>query len=494
MSVTDRRRPGPTRLLVLAAALAMTLVGWGAGVPSASADTSFSFSGSGWGHGVGMSQWGARGMAAGGSSAADIIAHYYTGTAVTTRATSNVRVLLGTAPSFTLVPGATASFAPGGATAAGVTASASGTSVVLSGGLSAVVPGAVVVSFAGTPMRVNPPGYRYNRGTLRLLPTGSGTIQAVLDISMQDYLYGLGEMPSSWPAAAMQAQAIAARTYAQKKVERANGSGTYDIVGGLPDQSFIGYEKEGGAMGAQWLAAVDATDGQVATYGGGLIDAVYSASSGGHTENSEVVWVSSVPYLRGVPDPADLAGGNPNAAWRRTYSGSQLGAWFGLGQVASVQVLGPLGVSGRVDKATIRLVGTAGTRDVTGAAFRATVNANTASSQQLMSTKFAVDGQGPTPPPPPAVNRLPTGELALVRAEGSKVVVLGHASDPDGDPRVRVVSTMGTQVATREVTSTHGDFGAAWTGSKGTRTICVTVLDQPTGQGVSLGCRNVTVK
>ncbi len=357
-----------------------------------------------------------------------------------------------------------------------------------------MVPGPVSVAPSGAPLRLSPPGYRYNRGTLVLVPTGTGTIQAVLQITMQEYLYGLGEMPSSWPAAALQAQAIAARTYAQKKVATAAGRGTYDIVGGLPDQSYIAYEKEAGSMGAQWVAAVDATDAQVVTYGGGLIDAVYSASSGGSTENSEVVWVSAVPYLRGVPDDADLLGGNPNASWTRTYTGSQLGAWFGLGQVTSVQILGPLGVSGRVDRSTIRLVGSGGTRDVTGTQFRSTVNAN-APSAQLMSTKFVVDGQAPaTPGPPPPPNTLPWGELSLARAEGSKVVVLGHAYDPEGDPRVRITSTMGRDVAVREVVASGGNFGAAWTGSKGTRSICVTVLDNPTGQGVSLGCRSVTVK
>lgn len=255
-------------------------------------------------------------------------------------------------------------------------------------------------------------------------------------------------------------------------------------------------------MGAQWVAAVDATDTRVVTYNGALIDAVYSSSSGGYTENSEVVWVSAVPYLRGVPDAADLLGGNPNASWTRTYSGTQLGTWFGLGQVTSVQVLGPLGVSGRVDKATIRLVGTGGTRDVTGTSFRSTVNANSPAAQ-LMSTRFTVDGQAPAPPPastppppnpPPPANTLPTGDIALARAEGSTIAVLGHATDPEGDPRVRIVSRMGNQVATRELVATGGVWGTSWTGSKGTRSICVTLIDNPTGQGVDLGCRSVTVK
>ena len=482
-----------TRFLTALAVIAIASIGWSGLPPSASADTAFTFTGAGWGHGIGMSQWGARGMGASGSTPAQILAHYYSGTTVTTATSPEIRVLIATAPSFTFAPGATATFAPAGSSAGTVTATASGASIVLSGGISATV-GGLIITTGGTPMRVTPPGNRYNRGALVLRPTGSGTIQAVLHISMQEYLYGLGEMPSSWPAAAMQSQAIAARTYAQKKVATVNGAGTYDIVGGLPDQSYIAFEKEGGAMGAQWIAAVDTTNTQVVTYGGGLIDAVYSASSGGYTENSEVVWVSAVPYLRGVADDADLTGSNPNASWVRTYSGAQLGAWFGLGQVSSVQVLGPLGVSGRVDKATIRLTGTAGTRDVTGTQFRSTVNAASPSAQ-LMSTKFVVNGGATPPPPPPSPANTPAwGEFSLARAEGSKILVLGHAYDPEGDPRVRITSTMGRDVAVREASSTRGDWGAAWTGSKGTRSICVTVIDNPTGAGVALGCRSVTVK
>lgn len=447
-----------------------------------------------------MSQWGARGMAAQGSSATDILTRYYSGTAVTPVATSDIRVLVGSAASFTVTPGAANSFIQLfgpviGTTTAAVTITNSGGTIVLGGGVSGTAT-ALVVPLGGAPLRLSPPGYRYVRGTLIITPDGAGLRAVVAGLSMQEYLYGLGEMPSSWPAAALQAQAVAARTYAQKKVNAVAGGGSYDIVGGLPDQSYLGWDKEGATMGAQWVAAVDATDGQAVTYEGRLIDAVYSASSGGQTENSEVVWVSAVPYLRSVSDPADLTGGNPNASWVRSYSGTQLGTWFGLGEVTSVQVLGPLGASGRVDKATVRLIGTAGSRDVLGSLFRSTVNANSPAAQ-LMSTRFSVGGPTappPPPPPPPPPNTLPFGVLDVARADRRTIVVAGRALDPEGAPLVRIVSTMGSQVATREVRTVNGQFAAMWTGSPGTRSVCVTVLDTPTGQGVGLGCRNVIVK
>ena len=481
-------------MLLVCAVLA--LAGWGVAAPAASADSAFTFTGGGWGHGVGMSQWGARGMAAGGSSAAQILTHYYTGTAVTPVATTQIRVLLGTAPSFTATPGAPATFsqlfgAPLATTAAPVTISNLGGRVALGGGAGGSAT-ALLVTYGGAPLRLSPPGYRYSRGSILVTPSGTGLQAVLIGVSMQDYLYGIGEMPSSWPMAALQAQAIAARTYAQKKVNTVAGGGSYDIVGGLPDQSYLGWDKEGGTLGNQWVAAVDSTDGQAVTYGGGLIDAVYSASSGGATENSEVVWVSAVPYLRGVADPADLTGGNPNASWTRTYTGSQLGAWFGIGQVTSVQVLGPLGFSGRVDKATVRLIGTAGSRDVLGASFRSTVNAKSPGSQ-LLSTKFTVGGAVPVTPTAPA-DTLPFGLIDVARADGRTIVVSGVAVDPEGAPQVRVVSTMGATVATRQVPTGAGRWTATWDGAPGTRTVCVTLLDTPTGQGVGLGCRDVTVK
>ena len=493
-----RSAPRARRALTALAAVVLALGAWGVSVPTSSAVTGFTFAGSGWGHGVGMSQWGARGLAEQGSSAAQILGHYYSGTTVTTTSTATIRVLLATSSTLTLTPWGPTTFVAGaalGTTSAPVTVTSSGSTIQLSGGLNTSATGTVSIALGGPPLEVSPPRVKYNRGFLQLHPTGSGTVQAVVTLPMQDYLYGLGEMPSSWPDAALQAQAIAGRTFAQKKVAKAAGAGTYDIVGGLPDQSYLGWDKEYGSLGQRWVAAVDATASQVVTYGGGLIDAVYSASSGGHTENSETVWVAAVPYLRGVPDPADLTGGNPNAMWSRTYNGAQLGAWFGVGEVTSIQVLGPVGVSGRLDKATIRLIGTAGSRDLIGSSFRSIVNTNSP-SLQLMSSRFTVSGAtpGPSVPSVPS-NSPPSGIFTMAKAEGSTVVVGGAAGDPDGAPRLRVVSTMGRETAVREVQAhPAGLWMAQWTGGKGTRTVCVWVLDNPTGASTALGCRDITVK
>ncbi len=159
--------------------------------------------------------------------------------------------------------------------------------------------------------------------------------------------------------------------------------------------------------------------------------------------------------------------------------------------MTSVQVLGPLGVSGRVDRATIRLTSTGGSTDVTGTNFRSTVNARVASNRQLMSAKFVVDGatvpSGPTP-------TMATGAITVATTDGRTVIIGGDSVDPDGWPLVHVVSTMGDERAVRDYRSTNGKFLLAWTGGPGTRSVCVTVYDEPTGQGVPLGCRDIVVK
>lgn len=356
---------------------------------AAAASDSFTFSGSGWGHGVGMSQWGARGMAERGNNFEQILRYYYSGAEVASRASSNdLRVLAATQQSAVVVTavGGPVVVGPLGSIPAGasVTFRRSGSNITVSGAINGTVPTAIKLSYPNASVRVATPGYTYRYGTLtmRLDTTGLRTI--VGDLSMQHYLYGLGEMSSSWPMEAIKAQATASRTFAQKRRDLRT-TADFDLYGSVLHQAYTGTKFED----TRWRAAVDSTINRVVTYNGALIEALYSASSGGHTENSEIVWVSPLPYLRGKPDPYDAVASNPHNSWSRTFTGRQLGSWFGLGTVTSVQILGNTGASGRVDKATIRLTGTGGSRDVSGPSFRSTVNANSPSGA-LMSTKFVV--------------------------------------------------------------------------------------------------------
>ena len=358
-----------------AAAVAAGVLTWGAPAgPAAAAavPAGFVLSGSGWGHGVGMSQYGARGQAAAGRTAEQILRHYYSGTAVETRDDDRlirVQVLGGVGAAtartsrvgsgggtFQVIAGsvrvdgrlgdsvrftpasagritATVSFADGSPARAVTT----GRALMHWDGTSVRRGAATVVDVAGA-------GGRYRHGRLEVTSVG-GRVNVVNRLAMGDeYLYGVAEMPSSWQHEALRAQAVAARTYAMRRLDAGTDAAcdctVYDEV---RSQKFTGWSKESEtigstAYGARWVAAVDASDGLVATYRGALIDALYFSSSGGRTVNSEDYFGGRYPYARSVSDPWSTSSANPNATWRTTVSQAAVARAFGLPDVASLDL------------------------------------------------------------------------------------------------------------------------------------------------------------
>ena len=140
----------------------------------------------------------------------------------------------------------------------------------------------------------------------------------------QAYLYGVGEVPSSWPMQVLETQALAARTYAFEKVARLGQhrpTCNCGLYASTLDQNYVGWDKESGSMGNRWVDAVVRTADQVVKYKGSLIQAYYHSSSGGFTENNENVWGgSAIPYLRGVCDPGDFSSANPVRTWTLTFT------------------------------------------------------------------------------------------------------------------------------------------------------------------------------
>jgi SpoIID/LytB domain protein len=206
----------PARALtVLAAALACAA----AAPPGAAATPDLSISGGGFGHGVGMSQQGALGYAEHGWSYQQILAHYYTGTAI------------GAAP-------------------------------------------------ANTQVRVL-------------------VANKVRKVALDTYVRGVvsAEVSSSWPHAALEAQAVASRTYA---VTAHAGGSKFDVYADTRSQVYRGVA----AQTPQTDAAVAATAGQILTYAGKPAVTYFFASSGGRTENVQNSFLGSQPepWLRGVVD------------------------------------------------------------------------------------------------------------------------------------------------------------------------------------------------
>lgn len=225
-------------------------------------------------------------------------------------------------------------------------------------------------------------GHTYARGYLQLALYApcegcAPKVRAVAILAPQAYLYGLGEVPSSWPAEALEAQADAARSYAFNMVARAgqHRAGCDCALYGDPrDQVYVGYDKEAGTGGDRWVAAVDATKGEVILSGAQPISAFYSASSGGYTENNENVWGGTpLPYLRGVCDPGDYTSANPYRTWvvgalSAEAVTAKLRPW--TGDIGTVTKFGQTarGVSGRIE--AIVVAGSTDTATITGAELR----------------------------------------------------------------------------------------------------------------------------
>jgi stage II sporulation protein D len=332
---------------------------------AARASTTFFIRGGGAGHGIGMSQYGAYGYALRGKDYRFILAHYYTGTALGTIDPSRtVRVLLGTGQ---------ATFS--GASAAGQTGLDPSTTyqVLPTSGstLKIVAPsGKQVGGRFSAPLAVSGPaplhiaGLGSYRGSLEFRPDGSGGVQTVNAVGLDDYVRGVvaGEMPSSWSAQALEVQAVAARTYATTATVGASG---YDLYGDARSQLYGGVGSETPATNA----AVAATSGQIVTYHGQPAVTYFFSSSGGYTENIENVWpgTSPEPWLKGVPDPFDGAGNDPYHRWGSQMSLAVAAAKLGSlvkGSLIGITVISH-GASPRVLSAAV--VGSRGRTIVTGA-------------------------------------------------------------------------------------------------------------------------------
>lgn len=220
-------------------------------------------------------------------------------------------------------------------------------------------------------------GYAY-RGALECMKSpGAWGLTVVNVVPLEEYLYGVvgKEMSPSWNREALKAQAVAARTYAvaHKNYFQAKG---YDMTDDTRSQVYAGINGESPSV----VQAVQATRGEILTYQGKPIEALFHANGGGWTENSENVWGSRIEYLRGVEDTSK---NTSSYTWSVTVTPEQLAsklnaAGKGVGTIQSV-VLSPLtkrpmnvtdrGVSGRVLTLTVK--GSKRQLAITGNAFQA---------------------------------------------------------------------------------------------------------------------------
>jgi SpoIID/LytB domain protein len=246
------------------------------------------------------------------------------------------------------------------------------------------------------------------RGKLRAAFTGSH-IFGVNVVLLDDYLRSVvpSEMPASWSPAALQAQAVAARTYASYGIAHPKNRAYYDVYDDTRDQMYLGKSREV----ASTDAAVEATQNAAEETADVLHDAQgqpaftqFSSSDGGWTVSG------GQPYMPAQRDPYDGLVPSSVHSWRTTVAASTITSVYGdqIGQLRAVLVTGRDGNGqwgGRVTGMTLR--GTKGNVDVTGSSFRYAVG--------LRSEWFRV-----LPPPgrPTEVSAARTdGAVSVTRAE-----------------------------------------------------------------------------
>ena len=188
-------------------------------------------------------------------------------------------------------------------------------------------------------------GQRRYRGELQISSRG-GRLRVVNQLGIEIYLASVvgSEMPHHWPLAALQAQAVAARTYALR--QRGRGGG-WDVKATVASQVYRGVESETDRT----REAVNSTHALVLVHRGKLINAVFHSSSGGVTEASGMVWKNQLPYLISVQDHDQHS---PVHRWQKRFDRQMLRQSLPeTGGLESVEVLSRSG-SGRVRKAIVR--------------------------------------------------------------------------------------------------------------------------------------------
>lgn len=435
------------RVAGVAAVLAGLVLGGGAAPAQATQTASgptWTFSGKGFGHGVGMSQYGAKALADDGSSAAQILKYYYRGITVdSVRDDQIVHVnVAASRPSVTLRTTATGS--GGGSftvTVGSTTLKASTSSIVkverfesrvkvshTNGTKTTKATGpSAEVAFDDGRTLLSIDDKSYQSGSASVVPASAGGVHAVMKVRLHDeYLDNVKEMPWSWPAEALQAQAAAARGYALRKVNKPIRSACEcHVYDSTSDQVFGSYPGAGANAYAwdRWKAAVRAggtsTTGMVPRYGGDLIDAVYSSSSGGRTQDSEDVWGSYVPYLRSVDDPYSLRAENRLRSWTTDVPGAKVDEAFGLKDVVELEITRRTSGDGVAELVATSSTGTRAT--LTGEQMRRRLGLYSS----YVASPITVTGLGPFPDVTPETTAFTT-EIAWLADEG---ITTGY---PDG--------------------------------------------------------------
>jgi SpoIID/LytB domain protein len=160
--------------------------------------------------------------------------------------------------------------------------------------------------------------YRWGALEIRKPLSGYNGIRATVDFGndFEKYVYGIAEVPFSWPQHSLRAQAVAARSYAVARSMSLRSICDCILTDGPENQVYQAANKElDPTYGQNWRTAVDATAGRVLTYDGSPIATFYSSSHNKRSENVQDVWSTPQPYHRSVNDPYSGTSANPFRSW-----------------------------------------------------------------------------------------------------------------------------------------------------------------------------------
>ena len=326
----------------------------------------FEFTGSGFGHGVGMSQIGGKARAVSGESATAILNYYYKDVQVVPYVdTHTIRVNIAhqvkTIAFTTNTPGARLEVFEGDignaiqttpiasfASKKRATFTATSKSISVTGTSRGKV---LTLRWMGeNPIVTMSQGkvstrYKYGYITLKLI---KGALAVTNTLALRDeYLWGISEVSSSWPAAMLEAQAIASRSYALAKLGVIRSSCDCQVYSHIADQNFVGYSKESEPkFGQLWKDAVsrtivDTSTSLVVLSNGKPAQTYYFSSSGGATQTTRDAWGEATAYTQSVPDTASVdVKLNPRfASWKASSTQELVAKAFLLPNVVSLEIL-----------------------------------------------------------------------------------------------------------------------------------------------------------
>jgi SpoIID/LytB domain protein len=351
---------------------------------AAEAPAEFNFQGTGYGHGVGLSQIGARGKALNGELAHSILNYYYSGSQILSLTDNqNIRVNVGH-----LLTQATLKSGTQGSTL-NLYAGDVGENIIAipvasltsKSGISFIQHGTNISAFSvtgknsqligtsstwsarwsgtryldGAPstvsLKINSKSVKYRYGQIQVKSVKAPLVGHRMEITNtvrihDEYLYGISEVPSSWPTQALIAQAIASRSYALSKLGIPKTVCDCNLYNNISDQAFVGFSKETEPIyGQLWKAAVQAsstseTTGEVVTVNGLPITAFFTSSSGGQTETSVNAWGKERSFTVSVADPfsQDPALNPRYFTWSRPLTQANIAKAFALVDVVALAI------------------------------------------------------------------------------------------------------------------------------------------------------------